>query len=67
MKEFTFTLTGTVYAASKAEAEELVQTVCDGVSVDTVKVVRKKDEVASLAPLSQSIKQQGDKRRARSS
>lgn len=67
VKEFTFTMTGTIYAASKTEAEDLVQTVCDGVSVDKVKVARVKDEVATLAPLSKAIKQHGEKRRARSS
>lgn len=59
-------MTGTVYAATKAEAEELLNSVCDGVSVDKVKVDRKKDDVAQLAPLSAAIKQQGEKRRARS-
>ncbi len=66
MKEFTFTMTGTVHAATKAEAEELLNSVCDGVLVDKVKVVRKPDTVATLAPLSKAINQQGEKRRARS-
>lgn len=66
MKEYVFTMVGTVHAESKAAAEELLSSVCDGVLVDKVRVDRKKDDVVQLAPLSHAIKQAGAKRRARS-
>lgn len=38
MKTFSFTMHGKVHAPTKAEAEELLHSVCDGVSVETTTI-----------------------------